>query len=67
MPQHRYGSDATWFHVVVWKMNYTNEEPADMHLVLGEVRGNSAKADLLHAEMLISSLRVYLFTYIRIR
>jgi hypothetical protein len=33
-------------------MNYTNDEYADIHLILGEARGNSSEAELLHAETL---------------
>jgi hypothetical protein len=40
-----YGSEGQWFHVTDCKMNYTNEECADMHLIIGEARGNSAEAD----------------------
>jgi hypothetical protein len=31
-------------------MKYTNEEYADMQLILDEARGNSAEAEILHAE-----------------
>jgi hypothetical protein len=32
-------------HVTGCEMNYTNEEYADMHLILGEACGNSVKAE----------------------
>jgi hypothetical protein len=36
-----------WLHVITYKMNYTNEECADMHLFLGEERGKSTEAERL--------------------
>jgi hypothetical protein len=40
--------------VVACKMNYTDEECADMHLVFGEARGNSVEAERLYAEMFLN-------------
>jgi hypothetical protein len=45
-----YVSEGEWFHVTACKMNYTNQEYADMHLILGEVRGNSDEAQRLCVE-----------------
>jgi hypothetical protein len=37
-------------------MNYTNEECADMLVILAEARGNSAEADRLYAERCLNRL-----------
>jgi hypothetical protein len=47
-------SEGEWFHVTACEMNYTNEEYADMHLILGEARGNSAEAQRLCAERFLN-------------
>lgn len=44
------GSEGERFHVIACKINYTNEECADMHLILGKVRGSPAEVDQLRAE-----------------
>jgi hypothetical protein len=32
------GSEGQWFHVTACKMNHTNDECADLHLIVGEAR-----------------------------
>jgi hypothetical protein len=56
-----YGSEGDLFHVIACKMNHTNEECADMHLILGEVHGNSAVAEAFSITQVIQD---YLFYYI---
>jgi hypothetical protein len=50
VPQFGYGSEIVCFHVIACKINYTNDEQADMHLILGEASGNSAEAEQLYTE-----------------
>jgi hypothetical protein len=51
-----YGSEEEWFHVTAWKMNCTDEEYADTHLILGKACGKSDVAERLYTETFPSHL-----------
>jgi hypothetical protein len=49
VPPFGYGSEREWLHIIACRMNYANEECADMHINLVEARRNSAKGSRLYA------------------
>jgi hypothetical protein len=80
-PQFGYGSEGEWSHVTACKINHTKEECADMYLILGGARGNSAEAEQLYAERFLNHrtqsatilntscelVHLYLFSYLLIK
>lgn len=66
VPQFRQEGEGEYFHATARKMNYTNEEYADMHLVLGESFFNCWTPSL-HFEHRLLIVYLFLFTYFLVK